>query len=85
MSNIKNNPQNELKELREKYELARVIVTPDGFYQTWFASLPKHKSGAKAFEALNQQHYDIVKPPRLKYSSYQAFLTVIRRRKNQKN
>lgn len=70
----------ELKQLRAKYEIARTIVTPEGFYQTWFDSLPKYRSGAAAFNALNELHYNTVFPPNFKYSSYECFLNIIKRR-----
>ncbi|MFD1292642.1 hypothetical protein ACFQ5N_02230 [Lutibacter holmesii] len=74
----------ELKQLRKKYAIARKIVTAEGFYQTWFNSLRKFESGAAAFEALNQLHYNTVLPPRYKYSSYVTFLNVIKRRNSKK-
>lgn len=68
----------ELKQLRKKYEIARTIVTYEGFYQTWFNSLRKFDSGAVAFRALNKLHYDTVLPPRYKYSDYQCFLRAVK-------
>jgi len=73
--------ESQLKELRKKYEIARTIVTAEGFYQTWFNSLPKYKSGAEAFNDLNELHYNTVLPSRYKYASYVVFLNVIKRRK----
>ena len=72
--------EHELKILRKKYEIARTIVTAEGFYQTWFNSLPKYKSGSEAFNVLNELHYNTVIPARFKYSSYIVFLNVIKRR-----
>lgn len=74
----------ELKQLRKKYEIARKIVTAEGFYQTWFNSLRNFDSGAAAFRALNDLHYNTVLPPRYKYSSYVVFLNAIQRRNKKK-
>lgn len=70
--------EHELKQLRKKYETARKIVTAEGFYITWFNSLPNFESGAAAFRKLNQLHYDTVLPPRYKYSDYQCFLRAVK-------
>ena len=70
--------QHELQQLRKKYETARKIVTAEGFYQTWFNSLPHFNSGAEAFRELNQLHYNTVLPARYKYSDYQCFLRAVR-------
>lgn len=75
--------QKENEELRQQYEIARKIVTPDGFYQMWFESLPNYKSGAKAFEFLNELHYKIVRPAKYKYSSYATFLNIIKRKRDE--
>jgi len=63
-----------LAALQKKYEILRTIATKQGFYQTWFNSLPKYKSGADAFHALNETYYQVVLPHRYKYSSYSNFL-----------
>ena len=70
--------EHELELLRKKYDIAREIVTPEGFYKRWFNSLPNFRSGAAAFRALNELHYETVIPPRYKYSDYQCFLRAIK-------
>jgi len=65
----------ELKILQEKYEIGRRIVTPEGFYQEWFNSLPFYDTYIEAFDVLNEIHYNHVLPPRYKYSCYQSFKT----------
>lgn len=74
----------ENEKLRQQYEVARKIVTPEGFYQMWFESLPKFKSGAKAFEHLNELHYKIVRPAKYKYSSYTTFLNIVKRNEDKR-
>jgi hypothetical protein len=74
----------QLKQLQQKYEMLRKIITAEGFYQTWFNSLPNFNSGAAAFNNLNEIHYNLTLPHKYKYSSYSIFLTVIGRKKTNK-
>lgn len=74
----------ELLKLRKKYEIARKIVTPEGFYQMYFQYLKKYETNIEAFNALNKLHYNTVLPPRYKYSSYQAFCHAINRMNKKK-
>ena len=71
--------QAELTKLRKQYEIARKIVTPEGFYNMYFQYLKKYDTNIEAFNALNKLHYDTVIPPGYKYSSYEAFCNAINR------
>ena len=71
--------QAELIKLRKQYEIARKIVTPEGFYNMYFQFLKKYDTNKEAFDVLNKLHYDTVLPPSCKYSSYQAFCNAINR------
>lgn len=71
--------EHELKQLKNKYELLRKIITPKGFYETWFQSLPNYDGREEAFHALNESYYNLV--GEYKYASYNAFLNVNRNRK----
>ena len=72
--------ETELKKLRAQFEIARKIVTPEGFYQTWFNSLPHYETYKEAFDVLNELHYNTVLPARYKYSNYHAFRTSHKKR-----
>ena len=76
--------QAELTKLRKQYEIARKIVTPEGFYKMYFQFLKKYDTNKEAFDALNKLHYNTVLPHKEKYSSYEAFCNAINRMKNKK-
>ena len=69
--------QKELDLLTAKYNLLCKIITPAGFYKTWFNSLSIHKGYEEAFEALNAEYYAMVGEYR--YSSYKAFKASLRK------
>ena len=73
--------EQELKQLRLKHEKLRRIITSDGFITEWYKSITKYKSPTEAFNQLNQFYYNNVEPPTLRYSNYNAFLTIVKRKK----
>jgi len=73
----------ELKKLKNDYELFRKIITAEGFTQEWYKLIPKYKNATTAFHALNQFYYNNVIPPNYRYSSYNAFLVTLKRKKNE--
>lgn len=71
--------EHELKQLQQKFEKLRRIVTAEGFCKEWFKLLPKFKNRREAFEHLNDFYYNNVEPPTYRYSSYKNFLTYVYR------
>ena len=76
--------QAELIKQRKQFEIARRIVTPEGFFEVFFQFLKKYNTEQEAFDALNQLHYDTVLPPKTKYSNIETFRVMKNRYLNKK-
>lgn len=73
--------EKELEDLRKIHNKLRRIITKDGFCSEWFNTVSPTKNGVQAFNELNEFYYNNVIPPKFRYSSYNAFLTVLKKNK----
>lgn len=76
---LKNNQRS--TELRSKFEIARKIITTEGFYNAWSNSLNNFKNGRDAFNSLNTLHYNVVIPNQYKFKNFFHFLETIKQDK----
>ena len=74
---------NKLKNDSRKLELARQLITHDGFYNYWFQCLAapefEGKTKPEIFDIVNDKYREVFNQRSGKYSNYKSFQVVSRR------
>jgi hypothetical protein len=74
--------QQKLKSAEENYALARLLGTPEGFFQHYFKILPSSRTQIEAFNDVNDQYFEIFGDWR--YSDYNSFRLCCKNYKSKK-